>query len=71
MSAAIKCDRCGTYYQIDKFDISEPADSDRVAVAIKTIDKFDRTIRHYDLCRTCCKELKEWLSLLEKEKNND
>lgn len=68
MSSALRCDRCGAYYQ---FYISKPANSDRVVAAIKTVDKFDRVMRHYDLCETCRKELKEWLSLLEKEKNND
>lgn len=67
MSSALRCDRCGAYYQ---FDISNQEDDG--LVAIKTVAKTDYTIRRYDLCRTCRKELKEWLFLFEKrEKRND
>lgn len=63
MSKALKCDRCGSYYQLD---ISKEEDNFGSMALI--VDRVNiRTNAIYDLCRECRKELNEWLAKGRKE----
>lgn len=65
MSRALKCDRCGSYYQLD---ISNKEDN---FAAMALIDSYNmRTDVRYDLCRECRSELNEWLAKGGNEENN-
>lgn len=54
MAGANKCDRCGVYYEQSKYKKNDIA-------WIRTIDKYNSTLKNYDLCPKCSEELDEWL----------
>lgn len=56
MSKALRCDRCGTYYQLD---ISNEDDD---VAGVMVLDKYGGGRYNYDLCRECRKQFNDWLA---------
>ena len=54
MAKALKCDRCGMYYPIYKYN--NAANSVRTIISNSEGIQL-KVVRHYDLCKTCMDSL--------------
>lgn len=66
MSKALKCDRCGTFYEPYGKKQSNGSKATRIEFCVETYGYGSYNTIEYDLCQKCMKELLDSMNLDEK-----
>lgn len=71
MTKALKCDRCGRFYEIyDGIPLNEGEGKYNGMSLLKWDTSYSALNQDYDLCPECMKSLFEWLKEADNDKVN-